>query len=226
MRDYLACNRRTYHEEQKPRNTLLPCLKSVRLHIRLIGRQDSCHLFDILRNLFLQDIDNVIDGDDTDETTFIINDRHCRKVVFLEHSGNFFLVGHRICRYHIFIHEFDNMSIRLVKQKVSKRYRSDQMTSQIKYITRIYCLFINARCPDPVYAFGNRKVFLQVNKLDSHKTSRRILGIPKQMIDISSCFRIGISKKLFDKPRRHLFHKIRRIISHQIINDVGCLTVG
>ncbi len=118
------------------------------------------------------------------------------------------------------------MSIRLIKKKVPKRYGTYKMPPEIKDIACIYGLLIYSRGPDPVYTFGNRKIFLQVYELHRHKTSGRIFRITEKVIDVSSYLRISICKELFYKPCRHLFHKIRRIISHQVIDDVCRLAVG
>ena len=48
----------------------------------------------------------------------------------------------------------------------------------------------------------------------------------KQMIDITSCLRIGICKKLLDKSCRHLLHKVSSIVGHKVVDDVGCLDDG
>ena len=47
---------------------------------------------DIFSGFFNDDVDDVIDGDKTNDLIFTINDRHCGKVITFEHVSDFFLV--------------------------------------------------------------------------------------------------------------------------------------
>ena len=85
------------------------------------------------------------------------------------------------------------------------------------------CDFASA---EAVYTFLDREIFLKVHKLDRHQASGRILGIAEQMIDVSSRLGIGICKKLLNKSRRHLLHKVGSIIRHKVVDDVCGLSVG
>ena len=45
------------------------------------------------------------------------------------------------------------------------------------------------------------------------------------MIDIPSGIGAGVGKQLFNHIRRHLFQQVRRIVGHQIIDNIGRLFI-
>ena len=69
------------HQQQQPRNTGFEGVKGTGAEVGLVRRQHSRHLFHILRGLFLQNVDGVIDGDDTHQAIFCVHHGEGQKVI-------------------------------------------------------------------------------------------------------------------------------------------------
>ena len=65
------------------------------LEIRLFGRRHGGHLFHILGVLILNDVHDIIHGDEADQPPFTVYNRHMRQVVFTEIRGDLFLILQR-----------------------------------------------------------------------------------------------------------------------------------
>ena len=214
------------HQEQKPRHSVLVGVKDSRPEIALVGGNDSCHLLDILRGLFLDDIDDVVDGDDTDHTVLVVHDGHSRKVVFLESAGRFFLVGKGVDTDDVLIHHFPDDRIGIENDQIAQGHGSDQDSLLVHNITDINRLGIQSDLADAVNRIADGHVLFEVDILDRHDTSCRILRIPQQMVDILSGLRLRVLEDLLDDVGRHLLQKVRSIVRHQVIDDAGCFLIG
>ena len=228
---FIACDDRSRkgcrdHQEQQPGHSVLVSVQNSRPEVALVGRNDSRHLFDILGGLFLDDIDYVVDGDDTDHTVLVVHHGHCRKVVFLENAGRFFLVGKGIDTDDIVIHDFPDDRIRIKNDEIAQRHCTDQHSLRVYYITYINSLGVKSDLADAVNRVADCHVFLQVDILDRHNASRRVLRISEQMVDILAGLRFGVLKDLLYNICRHLLQKVCSIVSHQVVDDAGCFFIG
>ena len=140
--DDRACECSGNHEKKQPWHALSVCLEDTDLEIRLVGRDDSGHLFDILGGLFFQNVDYVIDGDNTDETVLVIDNGHGGKVVFLEHLRRFFLVGKRVNTDDVVVHDLDDQFVIGFEKKIAESYGADKFSSLVENVADIDCLGI------------------------------------------------------------------------------------
>ena len=218
------------HQEEQPGHSLLVGLHDAGLEIGLVGRQDRGHLFDILCSLFFQDIDNVIDGDDTDHTVLLVDNGHGREVVFLESPCGFLLVGQGIDTDDIVVHDLSDDVIGIEDDQIPQSDRSYKDPLFIQDITGVNSLGIQPDFTDPLNGVSDRHVLPQIHILDGHDTAGRILRILEQEIDIGPGIGTGVGQDLFDDVGRHflqhVFQQVSRVIRHQVIDDGRRFLVG
>ena len=187
---------------------------------------DGRHFFNVLGGLFFHDIHDVIDGNDTDHAVLIVHHRHRREVVPLEHVRDFLLVEHGADGDDILVHDFADDFIGLPDQKIPECHRSDQNTRLIEYVADVDRLRIQADLTDSVDCILYGHILLQIHILDRQNRSCGILRVAKQMVDIRPRVRPCVCKNLLNDIGRHLFQKVRRIIGHQVVDDVRCFLIG
>ena len=85
------------HQKQKPGNPLEPDGKDAGFEVGLLDGRHSVHLCEVLLRLFLNDVDSIVDGNDTDQTVFLIDYRNGKQVVFFDQLTYILLVGVRGC---------------------------------------------------------------------------------------------------------------------------------
>lgn len=79
------------HQQHQPRQAVRHQTPDAGFHIIFVARNDSGHLFDVLGVLILNDVHDIVDGDDADQAVFLIADGDGSQVVTAEVVGNGFL---------------------------------------------------------------------------------------------------------------------------------------
>ena len=214
------------HQEQEPGHSGFIGLQNTCLKIRPVRRQDSCHLFDILCGLFLDDIDDIIDRDDTDHPVLVVHNRHRGKIVFLESHRGFLLVGRGIDADDVFIHHLADDRVGVCHDQVTQSHCTQQDALGIQNVTDIDRLCIKTDLPDSFNGIPYCHALLEIYILDRHNAAGRILRIAEQMVDVRARIGAGITQNLLDDIGRHLLEEIGRIIRHQIVDDAGSFFIG
>jgi len=217
--DDAAGESRGDHQKQQPRDSFFPGFKDIRLEIRLVRRNDGGHFFNIFRCFLLDDVNDVIDGDDADHAVLSIHHRHRIEVVLLEHLRDHFLVVMRPAGNHVAVHDCADAVVRLFQQQRPQRHGADQLSFGIKHIAGVDRLRIHAQLADALDGFIHIHVFFQIDELDRHHAAGGIIRILQQMVDVLAGIRAGVFQDFLDDIRRHLFQQIDRIIRLQIIDD-------
>ena len=85
----------------------------------IVIRQNSSHLLHILGGLVGQDVDCIVDGDDTDEHALVVQNRHGGEVVALHLTGHIFLIVRDLHGDHIIVHDVLNGSLWVGQQQTA-----------------------------------------------------------------------------------------------------------
>ena len=95
------------HQNQQPGDTLFGVSPDAGAKISrgIVVRQNSRHLLHILGGLVGQDIDRIVDGDDTHEHALVVHNGHGGKVVALHLTGHILLVIRDFHRDHVVVHD-------------------------------------------------------------------------------------------------------------------------
>ena len=103
------------HQDQQPRDALLGVGPDAGAEVGgcIVVRQNSSHLLHILGALVGQNVDCIVDGDDTHEHTLVVQNRHCGKVVALHLTGHVLLIVGHFHSDHVIIHDLVDGSMRL-----------------------------------------------------------------------------------------------------------------
>src|SRR5699024_4020530 len=108
-----------------------------RFKVRLVGRGDGVDIRNIFRRLFGNDVQSVVDGDDTDEPVFLVNNGNGKQVVLGEVVRNFLFVGERIGVDVVVFHEGTDLLVEFMQQKVLYRHDADQLSLLVGNIAGI-----------------------------------------------------------------------------------------
>ena len=226
FRDDRAGEGRGDHEEKQPGHPFSVRLEDTDTEVRLVGRDDSSHLFDILRRLFFEDIDDVIDGDDSDETVLVVDNRHGGEVVLLEHIRRLFLVGKGIDADDVVVHDLADDVCLLLEEKIADRDGADQQALLVKDIADIDGLGVESETLDPLDRILDGHGLDEVDVLDRHDASRGILRIAEEVVDVRAGIRAGVCQNFLYDVGRHLLEKVGRVVSHHVIDDVRSFLIG
>lgn len=77
-----TCKSCADHQNQKPGDSVQVDFKNVGVKVWFIGRSDRIDIGDIFGCFIRDDVQCIVDRDDSDEPVFLIHDRHREKVVF------------------------------------------------------------------------------------------------------------------------------------------------
>src|SRR5699024_4937060 len=106
------------HEEHQPRYAALPHLNHAGARIRFVRGGDTGHEVEVLRGLFLQDVYDVVNGDDTDQTVFLVHHRDGEQVVVRDALGGLAAVIGRAHKDDVGVHDVLDDGLVVAEQQV------------------------------------------------------------------------------------------------------------
>ena len=225
MRDDHAGEGRREHEKHQPRDTVFPDIHDACAGVRLIGRRDTGHLFDVFRSLLLHDVDDIVDRDNTDEASFLIYDRYGQQVIIGDHLRDLFLVitGGRVDD--IGIHDVLEDHVIIRQQQILDRNNTLKLALGRRDIADIDRLLVLADLADAGKRLTHTHVFFQIHKLGRHDTAGRVFGIFQILVDERARSWRRRAHDALDDVCRKLLHHVDRIVDIQFLDDAGKLRV-
>ena len=193
------------------------------VQIRFVGRRDSGHLFDIFRRLFLQDVDDVVDGDDADESVFLVDDGHAQKVVVFNDFGHFFLVIHGPDEDELFVvvHDVPDEGVRGVIDEVGQFDGPDEVPGGIDAVDRVDGDLVLAGGADVTDGVPHRHAVVQGDHLVRHDAAGGVLRVVEERIDLFACVRTRDLQDTGDDVGRHFLEEVDHVIEVQIVDEVA-----
>ncbi|GBD00022.1 hypothetical protein HRbin17_02556 [bacterium HR17] len=105
-----ASNQFNHHSGEEPRQPEFCDLgRGFAFQLRSVGTDNAKVIF---RQLLLQDIHHIVNGDDADEAVIMVNDWQCQKVVAGENVSDFFLILFREDENDTVRHDVTNQCVR------------------------------------------------------------------------------------------------------------------
>ena len=84
-----------HHQHGQPAGALLEHAADGHLHVRLVERLHAAEFLHVLGLLFLDRVDDIVDGNDAEETLAFVDDGHRHEVVLRREPDDFLAVGRR-----------------------------------------------------------------------------------------------------------------------------------
>ena len=226
MRDDHAGKGRREHEKHQPRDTVFPDIHDACAGVRLIGRRDTGHLFDVFRSLLLHDVDDIVDRDNTDEASFLIYDRYGQQVIIGDHLRDLFLVitGGRVDD--IGIHDVLKDHVIIRQQQILDRNNTLKLALGRGDIADIDRLLVLADLADASKRLAHAHVFFQIHKLGRHDTAGRVFRVFQVLVDKCARSRRRRAHDALDDVCRQLLHHVDRVVDVQLFDDAGELRVS
>ena len=224
--EYHAGKGRRQHQEHQPGYAVFPHLQRTRAGIGLVGRSHTCHDFKVLGGLFFHDVDDVVNGDDADETPLKVNNGYCHKVIVGYLLGDALLVLRRRCEDDVCVHYLLDDRVVLGKKKALYRDYALKLTVGGGDKAYIYCLLVLAYAAYARYGFAHGHIFLEIHKLRGHYAAGGILGVVEILVyELARLGGCGAHDTLDDVCRK-LLHHVNRIVNVQLLKYSGKLGVG
>ena len=157
------------HQNQQPGDTLLGVGPDAGAEVGggIVVGQNSCHLLHILGALIGQDVDSVVDGDDTDEHTLVVQNRHRGEVVALHLAGHILLVIRDLHGDDIVVHDVHDGGRGVRQQQAAGRHDAQQAVA-LHHIAGVHRLGVLALFADGVKGLAHGHVLAQADILGGH----------------------------------------------------------
>jgi len=182
----------------------------------LFGRLNGRHFLEIFSIFLLNNIHNIIYCHYTDQSSFIINHRHGKKIIFFKQCCNFFLLVMCVYIYYICI-------------MMSLLPRTRHLISAFWLILHLqvfwshpkYSKYQSSLCLscllDMLQSLFYRHFLFQVDILYGHYAPGRVFRIVQKLVyKLSRCF-IRVLKNPFYNVWRHFLQKVNCIVQEQFI---------
>ena len=209
-----------YHQYAQPHNTVSCQLQHRGFQIFFVGRQQCCHFFHIFRGFFVDNVHDIVYGDDTYQTVFPVYNRQGNEAVFSKQICRFFLVVQSGNRDDIFLHKFFYQFIFIGEKQCSEGQYPHQMLFVVNNITGVNGFLIQTVFADNLHGALCCHGFGKVHKLYGHQTSGGVFGIMQETVDESTGFPVCISQDFAYQIGRGFLQKVDGIVQIHIIYDV------
>ena len=214
------------HQQKQPRDAAYHRLPHAGAEVRLVRRVDTGHMLEVLGSLLLDDVDSIVDGNDTHQPVFVIHDWHGQKVVFAKALGHVFPVLHGGGGNDIGLHDlFDHVGL-VRKQQSPDRYQAQQVTAGVSNIADVDGLLVHTGAANALDGVLHGHVPFQVHELCGHDRTGGVLGIFENLINALAGLGVGVTEDALNHGGRHLLDQIDSIVYVQLVQDFFQLGIG
>ena len=184
---FISCNDRSCddgseHQDQKPWDTVLCMLKNGCFKICLLTRVDGSHLCDILCGLIYHNIHSIVECNNTNHATVLVNNRERKQVILCEQLCNLFLVSVCIHGDDLCLHQVFDRNIVICCHQIFCTYDTDQFSSFCD-IAGVNGLFMDSGLLDMCHRLSDSHFLTQVYIFRCHDTSGTVFRIVQQLVD-------------------------------------------
>ena len=215
------------HQNHQPGNALLGVGPDAGAKVGggLVVGENGRHFLHIFSGFFGQDVDGVIDGDDTHEHPFVVQDRHGGEVVALHLTGDELLVVVDVHRDDVVVHDLGDGGIQFGQQQTAHRHDAQQPVF-VHHIAGVEGLGLLALLADGGERLAHRHLPAQTDILEGHQTAGRILRIVQQLVQALAGLRRGLFQHPLDHAGGHILQQVGRVVQAHLLNGANQLHVG
>ena len=189
------------------------------LEVGLVARDDGGHLLDVLGVLILNDVDDVVDGDDADQALLLVAHGDGGQVIAAEIVGDGLLVVGGLGADDVGVHDVADDRALGRDDQLAQGNLSDEVALIVDDEAGIDGLLVDAGAADIVHGLADGEVVVQVHILDGHQASGAVFGIIEQLIDGGAGGLIGVLEHLFDDVGRHFLQEIDGVVHEHVVHQ-------
>ncbi|VUX07992.1 Uncharacterised protein [Faecalibacterium prausnitzii] len=215
------------HQDEQPGDTLLGVGPDAGAEVGggIVVGQNSCHLLHIFGALIGQDVDRVVDGDDTDEHALVVQNRHRSEVVALHLAGHILLVIRDLHGDDIVVHDVHDGGRGVRQQQAAGRHDALQAVA-LHHIAGIDRLGVLTLLADSGEGVTDGHLLPQTDVFGGHQAAGRALGVVQQLVQALT----GLAGRLFQHPLDHacghIFQQVGGVVKAHIFDGAHQLDVG
>ena len=188
-------------------------------HIILVARDDGGHLLDVLGVLILNDVNDIVDGDDADEAALFIADGDGGQVVTAEIVGDSFLIVRGGGADDIGIHDIADAGAFRRDNQLAQGNLTDEPALIVDDVAGVDGLLVDARAADVIHRLAHGEIIVQIDIFNGHQASGAVFRIIEELVDGLARALVGVLQNLFDDVGGHFFQKVHRIIHEHIVHQ-------
>ena len=174
----------------------------------------------------MNDVQSIVDGDDTDETVLRIDDGECHETVLRHQLRRRFLIFQCPDGNDVLLHQIRDRCIRLREEQVLRRDDTEQVPVIVCDVTGIDCLFIDADAPDFPDSVPHGHVLFQPDKLGRHDAAGAVGRVLQKLVDRASVVRGAVCDDTLHHVGGHLLDHIDGIIEEHFVKNVFQFLIG
>ena len=214
------------HQNQQPRDALLGVGPHAGAKVGggIVIRENGGHLLHILGALVGQNVDCIVDGDDTHEHALVVQNRHGGKVVALHLTGHILLVIRDLHGDHIVVHDVGNGRVQVGEQQAAGRHDAQQAVA-LHHIAGVHRLGVLALFADGVKGLAHGHVLAQADILGGHQAAGGAFRVIQQLVQALTGLLGGLFQHPLDHTGRHIFQQVGSIVQAHLFNGAHQLHI-
>ena len=190
----------------------------------IVIRQNGCHLLHILGALVGQDIDCVIDGDDTNKHALVVQNGHGGKVVALHLAGHILLIVRDLHGDNVVVHDLGDGGVQVSQQQAARRDNAHQAVA-LHHIAGVHGLGVLALLTDGVERLRHGHILPQADIFGGHQAAGRAFGVIQQFVQALTGLLGGLFQHTLDHTCRHIFQQVGSVIQTHLLDGTHQLHI-
>ena len=215
-----------HHQHDQPDDPVSDHPDNRRLQVWRILRRGSCHLLEVFRSLLSQDIDGIIDRDDSNQPVLCIQNRKRCEIIAVKQLRRVLPVLRRVNRDDIPCHDVDDLCVPLAQKHLTDCDNAEQLLGGVRHIAGVEILTVLTVCTDPADGFHDRHVRAQPDILRRHNRPGAVLRIFQQSVDVLAVFRSDLAQHPAHNIGRHLLQHVNSVIRVHLRQDILDFLIG
>jgi hypothetical protein len=152
-----------------------------RREIRHVEGFETAELLGVFRGLFLDDVDDVVDGHDALHLAVAVDDGDDVEVVLGEHARDRLLIHLVRDADDVGLHDLGDRDLRISAEQVAERHHAEQPLRRIEHVRDVDRLDLGARLPAQIQQrLVGRHLGPQARVARRHQTAGLVLGVREQ----------------------------------------------
>ena len=214
------------HQNQQPRDALLGVGPHAGAKVGggIVIRENSSHLLHILGALVGQNVNSIVDGDDTHEHALVVQNGHGGKVVALHLTGHKLLIVGDLHGDQIVLHDLRDGGLGVCQQQIAGRDNALQPVA-LHHIAGVDGLGILALLADGGKGLFHRHIHAQTHIFRGHQAAGRAFRVVQQLVQALAGLPGGFFQHPLDHACGHIFQQVGGIVQAHLLDGAHQLHV-
>ena len=213
-------------EDHQPDDSILRQFKDPGLQVGLVTGHHRAHLLEVLGVLLLDDVDDVVNGDDTHQAVLMVHDGDGEQVVPAEEVGDHLLVVGGGNRDEVRVHQIGEDAVVIGEEEGPDRNDTLKLAVLRGDVTGVDRLLVLTDTPDVRDGLLDRHLLLELDELGGHDRTGCELRVEEELVDQGPCLGGGVLEDAVDEVGGQLPEHVDRVVDHQALHQLLQLLIG